>query len=450
MAYRVGCISLGCEKNRVDAEMMMASLEREGFQLVDDVAMGDAAIVNTCGFIESAKQESIEEILELAKLKEEDRIKAIVVTGCLAERYQQEIAKELPEVNAVVGIGANKEIARIVREALEGKRIETFPPKCELPLEGERVQSTPSYFSYLKIAEGCDNHCTYCAIPLIRGGYRSRKMEDILAEAEKLAQWGVKELMVIAQDTTRYGTDLYGRRALPELVEGLCQIEGVEWIRLHYLYPDELDDALLDVMERNPKVVRYFDIPLQHINDRVLKAMNRRGDSALIKERINTIRSRFPEAVIRTSLIVGFPGETEEEFDELYRFLDEYKLERAGVFAYSQEEGTVAGAMPDQIPEEEKERRREILVELQDAVMDEFSQKLVGTTQRVLCCGYDPEHEMFYGRTYMDSPDVDGIVYFYADEPVEEGTFVPVKIENAVSAELFGEIAQGPDEEMDQ
>ena len=232
----------------------------------------------------------------------------------------------------------------------------------------------------------------------------------------------MKELLVIAQDTTRYGTDLYGRRALPELVEGLCQIEGVEWIRLHYLYPDELDDALLDVMERNPKVVRYFDIPLQHINDRVLKAMNRRGDSALIKERINTIRSRFPEAVIRTSLIVGFPGETEEEFDELYRFLDEYKLERAGVFAYSQEEGTVAGAMPDQIPEEEKERRREILVELQDAVMDEFSQKLVGTTQRVLCCGYDPEHEMFYGRTYMDSPDVDGIVYFYADEPVEEGT----------------------------
>ena len=305
-------------------------------------------------------------------------------------------------------------------------------------------------FAYVKISDGCDRFCTYCTIPYIRGRYRSFPLDDVRADVAAQVAAGAREIVLIAQDTGRWGADFDEPSSLAALVAALAEEFPQTWFRIMYIQPEGLSDELLDAVAAHDNVCDYFDIPLQHINDRVLKAMNRRGDSALIKERINTIRSRFPEAVIRTSLIVGFPGETEEEFDELYRFLDEYKLERAGVFAYSQEEGTVAGAMPDQIPEEEKERRREILVELQDAVMDEFSQKLVGTTQRVLCCGYDPEHEMFYGRTYMDSPDVDGIVYFYADEPVEEGTFVPVKIENAVSAELFGEIAQGPDEEMDQ
>lgn len=450
MSIKIHMNSLGCAKNLVNSEQMLALLRQAGMEVVEDLAQADVAIVNTCGFIDAAKQEAIDTILETAQWKQQGQLKALIATGCLVERYQDEILQELPELDAVCGTGSYTDIVEAVQQALAGQKRAYLASSAQAALEGDRQLITKPYSAFLRIAEGCNNHCSYCIIPSLRGPFRSRTLEHIWQEARQLAAQGAKELLVIAQDTTRYGTDLYGRRALPELVEGLCQIEGVEWIRLHYLYPDELDDALLDVMERNSKVVRYFDIPLQHINDRVLKAMNRRGDSALIKERINTIRSRFPEAVIRTSLIVGFPGETEEEFDELYRFLDEYKLERAGVFAYSQEEGTVAGAMPDQIPEEEKERRREILVELQDAVMDEFSQKLVGTTQRVLCCGYDPEHEMFYGRTYMDSPDVDGIVYFYADEPVEEGTFVPVKIENAVSAELFGEIAQGPDEEMDQ
>ena len=409
MSIKIHMNSLGCAKNLVNSEQMLALLRQAGMEVVEDLAQADVAIVNTCGFIDAAKQEAIDTILETAQWKQQGQLKALIATGCLVERYQDEILQELPELDAVCGTGSYTDIVEAVQQALAGQKRAYLASSAQAALEGDRQLITKPYSAFLRIAEGCNNHCSYCIIPSLRGPFRSRTLEHIWQEARQLAAQGAKELLVIAQDTTRYGTDLYGRRALPELVEGLCQIEGVEWIRLHYLYPDELDDALLDVMERNPKVVRYFDIPLQHINDRVLKAMNRRGDSALIKERINTIRSRFPEAVIRTSLIVGFPGETEEEFDELYRFLDEYKLERAGVFAYSQEEGTVAGAMPDQIPEEEKERRREILVELQDAVMDEFSQKLVGTTQRVLCCGYDPEHEMFYGRTYMDSPDVDGL-----------------------------------------
>ncbi len=373
MAYRVGCISLGCEKNRVDAEMMMASLEREGFQLVDDVAMGDAAIVNTCGFIESAKQESIEEILELAKLKEEGRIKAIVVTGCLAERYQQEIAKELPEVNAVVGIGANKEIARIVREALEGKRIETFPPKCELPLEGERVQSTPSYFSYLKIAEGCDNHCTYCAIPLIRGGYRSRKMEDILAEAEKLAQWGVKELMVIAQDTTRYGEDLYGEK-IASAFDRALQGGGAPLDCVLYCYPERITDELLEVMAKEDKILKYMDLPLQHCSRQVLRAMNRQGDRESLSALIRKIREKVPGIVLRTTFMVGFPGETEEAFEELAEFAKEMRFERMGCLLIPRRKDS-GGKAADQISREIKEHRQELMMEQQMALMDEMSRE---------------------------------------------------------------------------
>lgn len=439
LSIRIHMNSLGCAKNLVNAEQMLALLRQEGMEIVEDPALADAAIVNTCGFIDAAKQEAIDVILETAALKEQGNLKALVATGCLVERYQDEIMAELPELDAVCGTGSYTDIVQAVRQALAGKKAAFLQPAAQAALEGGRRLLTPAYSAFLRIAEGCNNHCSYCVIPSLRGPFRSRPMESIVKEARELAEQGAKELLVVAQDTTRYGTDLYGRRALPELVEQLCQIPGVEWVRLHYLYPDELDDELLDVMERCPAAIPYFDIPIQHISDRVLKQMNRRGDGALIRERIETIRRRFPEAVIRTSLIVGFPGETEEEFDQLYRFLDEYKLERAGVFSYSQEEGSAAAAMEGQIAEEEKQRRREILEELQDAVMDEFSQGLVGRTMKTLCCGYDEEQNVYIGRTYMDSPDVDGVLFFTADKPVEEGDFVQVEIQSAVGAELIGQ-----------
>lgn len=439
MPIRIHMNSLGCAKNLVNAEQMLALLRQEGMEIVEDPALADAAIVNTCGFIDAAKQEAIDVILETAALKEQGNLKALVATGCLVERYQDEIMAELPELDAVCGTGSYTDIVQAVRQALAGKKAAFLQPAAQAALEGGRRLLTPAYSAFLRIAEGCNNHCSYCVIPSLRGPFRSRTMESIVKEARELAEQGAKELLVVAQDTTRYGTDLYGRRALPELVEQLCQIPDVEWVRLHYLYPDELDDELLDVMERCPAAIPYFDIPIQHISDRVLKQMNRRGDGALIRERIETIRRRFPEAVIRTSLIVGFPGETEEEFDQLYRFLDEYKLERAGVFSYSQEEGSAAAAMEGQIAEEEKQRRREILEELQDAVMDEFSQGLVGRTMKTLCCGYDEEQNVYIGRTYMDSPDVDGVLFFTADKPVEEGDFVQVEIQSAVGAELIGQ-----------
>ena len=443
MPIQIHLNSLGCAKNLVNSEQMLALLRQEGMEIVEDVTAADVAIINTCGFIDAAKQEAIDTILETAQLKTAGKLKALIATGCLVERYREEMLAELPELDCVCGTGSYTEIVEAVRAALAGGQKKAFLAASDhADLEGARQLMTGAYSAYLRVAEGCNNHCSYCVIPSLRGPFRSRPMEQIVAEARSLAQAGCKELMVVAQDTTRYGTDIYGKRTLPQLVEQLAQIEGVAWVRLHYLYPDELDDALLDVMERHENVLPYFDIPLQHISDPVLRAMNRRGDSALIRERIATIRRRFPQAVIRTSLIVGFPGETEEDFDELYKFLDESKLERAGVFCYSQEEGTVAGAMDGQIPQEEKERRRQILLDLQDAVMDEFSQGLIGSTQQVLCCGYDAEHEMYFGRTYMDSPDVDGIVYFYAEEPVAEGSFVPVVVESALGAELYGEIAQ--------
>lgn len=442
MPIRIHMNSLGCAKNLVNAEQMLALLRQAGMEIVEDLSQADAAIINTCGFIDAAKQEAIDAILETARLKEEGRLKALIATGCLVERYQDEIMTELPELDAVCGTGSYTDIVQAVEQALKGKKSAYLQPIHQAALEGDRQLLTPAYSVFLRIAEGCNNHCSYCVIPSLRGPFRSRPMESIVEEARRLAERGAKELLVVAQDTTRYGTDLYGHRALPELLEQLCQIPGVEWVRLHYLYPDELDDQLLDVMERYPAAIPYFDIPIQHISDRVLKQMNRRGDGALIRERIDTIRRRFPDAVIRTSLIAGFPGETEQDFDELYRFLDEYKLERAGVFSYSQEEGSVAAQMEDQIPEQEKDRRRDILVELQDAVMDEFSQTLVGKSMKTLCCGWDEQHELYIGRTYMDSPDVDGIVYFDASWPVEEGDFVDVEIQSAIGAELVGQAVE--------
>lgn len=442
MPIKIHMNSLGCAKNLVNSEQMLQLLRQEGMEITEDLSMADVAIVNTCGFIDAAKQEAIDTILETAEMKKQGRLKALIATGCLVERYADEILKELPELDAVCGTGSYTDIAEAVKSALEGQKKAYLRSSAEAALEGGRVLLTKPYSAYLRIAEGCNNHCAYCVIPSLRGPFRSRTMEHILEEARRLAAEGCKELMLIAQDTTRYGTDLYGKRTLPQLVEALCAIDGIEWVRIHYLYPDELDDELLEVMARNPKALHYFDVPMQHISDRVLKSMNRRGDGELIRQRVTKIREMFPDAVIRTSLIVGFPGETEEEFTELYRFLDEYKLERAGVFAYSREEGSVAAEMPDQIEETVKQQRLQTLLDLQDAVMDQFSQTLVDSVQTVLCCGYDEDHELYFGRTYMDSPEVDGIVYFYSEEEVAEGTFVQVKIESGVGAELYGEITE--------
>ena len=442
MPIKIHMNSLGCAKNLVNSEQMLQLLRQEGMEITEDLSMADVAIVNTCGFIDAAKQEAIDTILETAEMKKQGRLKALIATDCLVERYADEILKELPELDAVCGTGSYTDIAEAVKSALEGQKKAYLRSSAEAALEGGRVLLTKPYSAYLRIAEGCNNHCAYCVIPSLRGPFRSRTMEHILEEARRLAAEGCKELMLIAQDTTRYGTDLYGKRTLPQLVEALCAIDGIEWVRIHYLYPDELDDELLEVMARNPKALHYFDIPMQHISDRVLKSMNRRGDGELIRQRVTKIREMFPDAVIRTSLIVGFPGETEEEFTELYRFLDEYKLERAGVFAYSREEGSVAAEMPDQIEETVKQQRLQTLLDLQDAVMDQFSQTLVDSVQTVLCCGYDEDHELYFGRTYMDSPEVDGIVYFYYEEEVAEGTFVQVKIESGVGAELYGEITE--------
>ena len=440
MAVRVGMVSLGCAKNQVDGEMLMASLKNAGYELSDDVALADVAIINTCGFIESAKAESIEEILELVTLKKEGRIKKIVVTGCLSQRYQQEIRKEIPEVDAVVGIGANGEIAEIIGKIMEGETQDVFPEKEKMPLCGDRELSTPSYFAYLKIAEGCDNRCTYCAIPLIRGGYRSRTIENIVEEAQKLVDDGAKELIVIAQDTSRYGLDLYGELKLPELLRQLCRIEKLRWVRLLYCYPDTVTDELLDVMASEEKIVKYIDLPLQHASGRVLKAMNRRGDKESLLKLIAHMREKVPGLILRTTLITGFPGETEEDFTELSEFVQEVRFDRLGCFAYSQEEDTPAALLPDQIDEETKNRRAEIIMEQQMEIMQQKGEEMIGKAVTVLTEGFDRYAECYFGRTAADSPDIDGKVFFTAqgNKPYF-GQFVKVRIEDCMDCDLTGE-----------
>ena len=441
---KVGMISLGCAKNQVDGEMLMASLEENGFELSDDVGICDIAIVNTCGFIESAKKESIEEILELCKLKEEGRIKKIVVAGCLAQRYQEEIRKEIPEADAVLGIGANGQIAEHLKKLWEeGTPVECFPPKTEMPLCGSRTLTTPSYYAYLKIAEGCSNGCSYCAIPMIRGGYRSRPMESIIAEAKGLAENGCRELVIIAQDTSRYGLDLYGELRLPQLLTELCHIDSLRWIRLLYCYPDTITDELLKVMRENKKVLPYIDLPLQHVSGRVLKAMNRQGDRESITKLIAHIREQVPGITLRTTLITGFPGETEEDFAELAEFVHETKFDRLGCFAYSQEEGTPAARLPGQLPQEVKEHREELIMEDQMAIMMEKGEAMVGKTVEVLTEGFDRYAECYFGRTAADAPDVDGKVFFVAQKKKPHyGQFVRVKITECIDGDLYGELAR--------
>lgn len=443
MSYKVGIISLGCVKNRVDAEMLLYRIRNAGFKLCEDVAMADVAIINTCGFIESAKQESIEEILELSELKKEGKIKAIIVTGCLAERYKEEVMKEIPEADAVVGIGANEDIVDIINEVLEGKKQQCFPDKLLLPLEGGRIQSTPYYYAYLKIAEGCDNRCTYCAIPMIRGKFRSRKMEDIIEEAKRLAENDVKELIVVAQDTSLYGKDIYGELMLSKLLKKLCEIDGIKWIRVLYCYPDKITDELLQVMAEEEKIVKYLDLPLQHCNGRVLKAMNRKGNKEELVKLIAKIRERVPGIVLRTTFIAGFPTETEEEFAELESFAKEVKFERVGCFAYSQEENTPAARLEPQVPQEVKERRAEIIMENQQDIMEEFCQTLDGKTIDVLVEGFDQYAECFYGRSPWDAPEVDGSVFFTTTgRRPAPGEFVKVKIDDFLNCDPIGEMVE--------
>ncbi len=439
MAIKVGMVSLGCAKNQVDGEMLMAALKKGGFETVDDAALADIAIVNTCGFIESAKRESIEEILELAQLKKEGRIKKLVVTGCLAERYRQEMHRELPEVDAVLGIGANGDIASLLKRMMEGEFVESFPDKSKMPLCGARELSTPSWSAYLKIAEGCDNRCSYCAIPLIRGGLRSRTMESVEEEARSLVENGAKELVLIAQDTSRYGLDLYGEYSLAKLLKRLCRIEGLKWLRVLYCYPDAITDELLETMAAEEKIVKYMDLPLQHASGKVLRAMNRRGDRESLLSLIRNIREKIPGVILRTTLIAGFPGETEEDFTELAEFVKDAKFDRLGCFAYSREEGTPAAELPDQVDEEVKERRAELIMEEQSRMMESLGQRWVGKTLEVLTEGFDRYAECWFGRSAMDAPDVDGKVFFTADRKPVPGSFVQVRVTDCVDCDLFGE-----------
>ena len=417
----------------------MARLQKAGYELVDDASCADVAIVNTCGFIEAAKKESIGEILELGKQKAAGQIKAIVVTGYMAERYQQEIRKELPEADAVCGIGADADIVEVVDRTLRGEHPELFPEKTLLPLCGERVHSTPLYSSYIKIAEGCDNRCSYCAIPLIRGPYRSRPMESILEEAKALAESGTKELIVIAQDTTRYGRDLYKKWMLPELLHKLGTVDGVEWIRLLYCYPDFMTEELMDTIAQEPKIVKYVDLPLQHCSGPVLRAMRRFGDREKLTALIGKMRERIPGLVLRTTVIAGFPGETEEDFAELCDFIKEIRFERLGCFAYSQEEDTPAAEMENQIEEDEKRRRAGRVMETQMGIMQDWGEAQVGRVFDVLTEGFDEETQCWFGRSYADAPEIDGRVYFTAADVPAPGQFVRVRITACMDCDLMGE-----------
>ena len=429
-------ISLGCAKNLVNSEQMLYLLDEAGYTMTPEPEGADLAIVNTCGFIDAAKSEAIDVILEMAELKKAGKLGGLIVCGCLTERYQDSILQELPEIDAVLGVGSFGEIVKAADAVLEGRKARFFGDKNAPVEEIPRVVSTGPSWAYLRIAEGCNNYCAFCAIPYIRGRYRSRSLPNVLAEARDLAAHGVKELIVIAQDITRYGTDLYGRRCLAELCRELAKIEGVEWIRLHYLYPDQFDDELIDEIARNDKVVKYLDIPIQHINNEILKRMNRRGTGDEIRALFKTLRERIPGLVLRTSLIAGLPGEGEDEFEELCSFLREARIERVGVFPFSPEEGTPAAKMPH-CDEEEARRRADLIMELQAPIMDEFCQSFVGRTIPVLVTDYDEEEQCWVGRSYADSPDIDGEVRF--DAVCREGDMVQVRIRAAEDGILYGE-----------
>ncbi len=439
MSTRVGMVSLGCAKNQVDAERMLFMLKQEGFEIVADAALADVVIVNTCGFIESAKQEAIDTILEFCTLKQEGRIKAVICTGCLAERYRDEVLKEIPELDAVIGIGRNSDIVSIIRDLYSGEGgITAFGEKEALDIEGGRIISTQPFYAYLKIAEGCDNFCTFCAIPSIRGRFRSRPIENIIEEAEWLAKNGVTELVVIAQDTTRYGEDLYGEPKLPELLRELCKVEGIKWIRTLYAYPERITDELLDTIASEEKLVKYLDIPMQHCNEQILKRMNRGGSRESLSALVKKIREKIPGVILRTTMLTGFPGETEEQFAELCEFVKEMKFERLGCFAYSAEEGTPAATFEDQVPIKIKEKRSEIVMEEQMFISDRFNEEQLGKTLEVVTEGFDRYAECWFGRSAMDAPEIDGKVFFTSDRKLREGEYVKVTIDDVMDYDLLG------------
>ena len=437
---KVGFISLGCSKNLVDTEVMLKNLYDAGFEITPDETEAEIVVVNTCGFIESAKQESIDNILDIAWLKEHGKCKHIIATGCLVERYREEVMNELPEVDALVGVGSLCDIADACAAVMRGEKYTSFRDKNTSPLGGERILTTAEHTAYLKIGEGCDNRCTYCAIPLIRGSFRSRTIEDIVNEAKDLEALGVKEINLIAQDTTRYGLDIYGRYSLAELVRAICRDTQIPWIRLLYCYPDKITDELIEELRSNPRLVKYMDIPIQHISDPVLERMNRHGGAALIKETVKKLRDRVPGIILRTTAMVGFPGETEEAFAELCEFVKEARFDRFGAFTFSPEEGTAAAEMPDQIDEQVKQDRYDTLMQTQLTVSEELSAEKIGQTLTVLCDGYDTVAEIHYGRSYADAPDVDGRVYFKSSTRITPGTFCEVKITEALDYDVIGEV----------
>ena len=437
---KVGFISLGCSKNLVDTEVMLKNLYDAGFEITPDETEAEIVVVNTCGFIESAKQESIDNILDIAWLKEHGKCKHIIATGCLVERYREEVMNELPEVDALVGVGSLCDIAEACAAVMRGEKYTSFRDKNTSPLGGERILTTADHTAYLKIGEGCDNRCTYCAIPLIRGGFRSRTIEDIVKEAKDLEALGVKEINLIAQDTTRYGLDIYGKYSLADLVKAITENTAIPWIRLLYCYPDKITDELIEELKNNTRLVKYMDIPIQHIADPVLERMNRHGGTALIKETVKKLRDRVPGIVLRTTAMVGFPGETEQDFVELCEFVKEARFDRFGAFTFSPEEGTAAADMDDQIDEQIKQDRYDTLMQTQLTVSEELSAEKIGQTLTVLCDGYDTVAEIHYGRSYADAPDVDGRVYFKSPKRIAPGTFCEVKITEALDYDVIGEI----------
>lgn len=437
MSQTVSLISLGCAKNRVNSEQMLFRLQEAGFRIKSESEKVDLLIINTCGFIDSAKEEAIGEILSAGEKKAAGLVGKILVTGCLAQRYQKEVLEELPEVDGILGNGSFYDIVSAAKQVLSGKRVEQYDDINAPVDETGRILTTPGYYAYLAIAEGCDNRCSYCIIPKLRGCYRSRRLEDILSEAKELAAKGVRELIVVAQDTSRYGMDLTGRHMLPKLLRELCKIEGIHWIRLHYLYPEDTTDEMIDVVASEEKIVKYLDIPIQHVNNTVLKKMNRRGTKEELLTLIQKLRDRIPGLVIRTSLIAGLPYEDEPAFEELCDFLREYRLQRVGVFVFSPEEGTAAAKM-DYPPVEVAERRAELVEELQQSIMEEYSESLIGETVEVLCEGFDEDSGLFFGRSQWDSPDVDGLVWFTSEDSVKIGEFYPVFIGEVQNGDPVG------------
>lgn len=442
MNYSVAMVSLGCPKNQVDAEQMLYTLKEAGFTIGSAEAEADAIIINTCGFIEDAKAEAIENILEAARYKSEGKCKALIVTGCLAERYRDDVTEEIPEVDVVVGIGANKNIAEIVKDAIEGNKANRYGEKDELDLDAPRVLGGYPFTAYIKVADGCNNCCTYCAIPQIRGKMRSRTIESIVDEAKTLANQGVKELIVVAQDTTAYGQDIYGKSELPRLLKELCKIESIRWIRTLYTYPDKITDELLQTVASEDKLVKYFDIPLQHVNGNILKKMNRKGDAKSLMALIQKIRDNVPGVILRTTFITGFPGESEEEFTELHEFVKKAKFDRLGCFAYSPEENTPAAEFPNQVDEQTKQDRMELIMNDQQTISAIKNEEKVGIETTAIIEGYDDYIRCYFGRTEFDAPEIDGKIFFTSHSPLKIGDFVKVRINDCLEYDLLGEVAE--------